>query len=188
MANQPALLVLGALLALVLAWQFRLYVTGPEGRLRMEGVLMDLPLAGRLISQVAQVRAARCLAAQLRAGVLLLPALELAQEVCGNASWARHLESAGRHLKEGETFATAVNRLRAPHSHLLSSMVLAGEESGNLAPMLERAADMLESDANLLLENLVQLVEPLMISAAGLGTLFVLVGVISTMQRSLHAV
>ncbi len=185
-AHQPILLGLASAAAILGFWQARVFLSTEAGREGLEKLLLRFPLTARLTSEVAQVRLARCLAAQLRAGVMILPALRLTSEMCGSATWKRILGSVVDHLKNGAPLAVSLQAQQAPHSRILLNLVRAGEESGDLDGMLERAANMLESDVETLLETLVHLLEPALIAAAGLVTVLVLVGVFGALQQNLQ--
>ncbi|MBM5785931.1 MAG: type II secretion system F family protein, partial [Cyanobacteria bacterium K_DeepCast_35m_m1_288] len=74
-----------ALVLLVGAWLFSRYYATSEGRRRVDGLLLQLPLFGDLIQKTATAKFCRTFSSLTRAGVPILLSLEIVQETAGNA-------------------------------------------------------------------------------------------------------
>ncbi len=187
LANQPLVVAAGVVLGVLGAARLRAYLSTEHGGSVAERVLMRVPLVGKVLSQVAQVRAARSLAAQLRLGIPILPALRLAGDICGSRTWRRHLVDIAGCMKDGMPLATAIHVVGAEHAHLFTAMARAGTAAAALPMMLSKMADLLEADVSYMLEVAVQVIEPLLLAVAGAATLILLVGIVLTVQGSLLA-
>ncbi len=135
-------------------------------RARWHAFLLRLPVAGRLLRSLDTARFASTLAILTGSGTPLLRALDAAAEV------VRHLPlraAAGRTavlVREGVALSRAL-REQAVFPPVLVHLVANGEHSGRLASMLERAAALLESDAERRLAWLAALLQPALIVIMG---------------------
>jgi len=138
----------------------------PAFRLRWHAALLRAPVAGRLVAAIDTARFASTLAILTASGAPLLRALDAARDVV----WAlplRHAAGAAAKLvREGVTLARALREQRA-FPPVLIHLVGNGEASGQLAPMLERAAGLLEQEAERRLTWFAALVQPALIVAMG---------------------
>lgn len=137
-----------------------------QGRLRLDRLLLETPLLGRLQLLIATARFARTLATLLGNGVPLLKALEIARSLLGNSNLRRAIETAGLRIQEGGSLAGAL-RESALFPPMLIQVTAAGEKSGQLEEMLQRVADSYEHQTDLAISGLLALLEPLMILVMG---------------------
>lgn len=150
-----------ALLAAVTAYRS----TG-EGRERVDGLLLRVPLLGGLRARHATARLANTLATLLAGGVPLLAALEIAHETTGDAAVGADVRAARDAVRRGEALSAAFGRSRAfPYAFV--RLVEVGEETGQLDALVERAGTLLETELERRLERSVALVEPAMIVVFG---------------------
>lgn len=120
----------------LLAWRA---LQRPALRLRCDAALLRLPLAGPLIRGANATRFASTLAILVESGVPVLAALQASAGVVGNRSMRRAVEETERMVREGAGLSHALARtgLFPP---LLVHLAASGEASGELGPMLARAA------------------------------------------------
>ncbi len=170
----PHLFVL-ALLALVgMAWLGVSWSRRPGPRRFWERNRNRLPLLGSIFGKAAVVRFCRSLSSLLEAGVPIDRAVDLAGDVCGSRHLSEGvLSSAVGHIRRGETLSQALGRCEEfpPSFH---GMVGVGEQSGTLASLLDRMADLFEQEVRVDLQTFVRVLEPVSILAVG----FVVLGVL----------
>jgi len=109
----------------------------PRLRLAWDGVLLRLPVAGRLIAGVALSRFARFLAAQYQAGIPLVQALRQCETVTGNAGIGGHIRALRLGVEQGGGLAASAARV-GHFPQLVIRMLALGEETGRLDESLER--------------------------------------------------
>lgn len=128
--------------------------------------LLRLPVAGRLVTAVDAARFASTLAILVASGTPLLRALDAARDVVWALPLRRAATEAAVLVREGVSVARALaaQRLFPP---VLIHLVANGEASGQLAPMLERAAAELEREAERRLTWFAALLQPALIVAMG---------------------
>lgn len=143
-----------------------------QGRHTLGDLSFSLPLLGPAMLRVELSRALRMLGALYNSGVPILQALEMVVETTGHPTMRRCLLQAASRLKEGIPLARAlqgVDRFPVAVSHFAK----VGEESGQLAPMMDKLSDFYEFEVENALDRLAAALEPLLI--AGMG---VVVGII----------
>jgi general secretion pathway protein F len=142
-------------------------------RLAWQRRLLRAPLLGRLVNAIACARFASTLAILVGSGAPLLRALDAARDVVWVLPIARAAGAAGDLVREGVSLARALREQRV-FPPVLVHLVANGEASGQLAPMLERAARELEREAERRLTWFAALLQPALIVAMG-GIVLVLV-------------
>ncbi len=128
--------------------------------------LLRLPVAGRLITAVDAARFASTLAILVGSGTPLLRALDAARDVVWALPLRRAATAAAALVREGVSVARALAAQRL-FPAVLIHLVANGEASGQLAPMLERAAAELEREAERRLTWFAALLQPALIVAMG---------------------
>ena len=138
----------------------------PHVRARWHGLLLRVPGLGRLAGSLDTARFASTLAILVGSGTPLLRALDTAAGVMRLAPLAAAARAAAAQVREGVALAAALKsqRLFPP---VLVHLVASGENTGRLAPMLERAAGDLERDAETRLAWLAALIQPVLIVLMG---------------------
>jgi general secretion pathway protein F len=126
----------------------------------------------------------RQLATLLEAGMPLVSALDAIIEQTDNHAVKRIISQVREEIKEGRSFADALDRHRKVFSDLYVNMIRAGEESGALEGVLLRLADFTENQ--ILLKNRIRavLAYPLIMTIIGAGVMiFLLTFVIPTVTQ-----
>jgi general secretion pathway protein F len=128
--------------------------------------LLRMPVAGRLVAAVDTARFASTLAILTGSGAPLLRALDAARDVVWALPLRRAADAAAMLVREGVSLARALKEQRV-FPPVLIHLVANGEASGQLAPMLVRAADELERESERRLTWFAALVQPALIVAMG---------------------
>lgn len=182
-AGSPMVMVTVIVLAWGLGRWLRAWAREPAVAVRIDAWLMRLPGLGSLISHVAQIQLCRTLSIQLACGVGLMGAIETSRSACFSGSWRDHLRAVNARIARGELLAEAFSASVPPHAGLMVAMVALGDESGDHAFPLERAATVLEEDFNLRLGTVMDVVTPLLLAAAGAMTLVALLAALWPLQQ-----
>lgn len=135
--------------------------------------LLRLPLIGTFNKTVNAARLARVLAILTESGVPLLEALRISAQVVRNLPVREAVLEAAAAVREGGRLHTALGKSGYLPS-LLIHMIAAGEDSGELEKMLERAAVHQERELNTRLMVATSLMEPILILIMG-GIVLVIV-------------
>jgi general secretion pathway protein F len=160
----------------------------PATRTRFDGLLLRLPIIGRVVRGLNTARFTRTLSILVGSSVPVLEALRIAGEVVSNRPMRQAVATATDRVREGAPIgrSLAQSKLFPPMSiHLISS----GESSGQLDSMLERAAQNQERELDGLLSALVGLLGPLLIVTMGvfvIGIVFAMLLPIFQMNSLIH--
>lgn len=142
-------------------------------RRRWHACVLRLPWLGPVIRGLNTSRFASTLAILVGGGVPLLAALNYGASAMSNLVMQAGIQAAIERVREGESLARA---LGATHIFppLMLHLVASGEASGQLEPMLERAAQLETQTLERRLAVLLTLLEPVMILVMG-GVVLVIV-------------
>ncbi len=161
----------GVLLLFILAtlglllWR---YCQTDIGRLMAHRFQISVPLVGNLYKKLYMARFADNLQTLLSGGIPVVRALEITAEIIGNEVYRLAVLSSIESVKGGSSISTSL----AQHPDippLLSQMIRIGEETGRLDNILKNIARFYQKEVDSIVENLVNLIEPIMIVALGGG-------------------
>jgi general secretion pathway protein F len=170
----------GWLVALLLAasaavlWQA---LKSPALRERWDAAWLNLPIIGKLARGYNAARFAGTLSMLTAAGVPILQALQAAAQTLSNQALKRDALDALVLVREGAPLAAALaQKKRFPG--LLSMFARLGEQTGQLPPMLDRAARQLSTEVQRRAMHLATILEPLLIVAMGLVVMLIVLAVL----------
>ena len=138
----------------------------PAFRLRFDGLLLRLPVLGRLTRDLHAAQLARTLSIMVNSGLPLMEGLAITARTVHNRVLRAATDTMVASIREGGSLSAAMRRAGVFPPTLLY-MASSGENSGRLAPMLERAADYLEREFNTFTSVAMSLLEPLIIVVLG---------------------
>jgi general secretion pathway protein F len=174
--NPPSLLGFFARVAIfgtigvIVGYIFRRWVATEEGRRRFDRFKLRMPIFGRVNRIVAVSRFCRTLGTLLVSGVPILSALEIAQNVVGNAVIADAIKAAAHNIQEGQSIALPL-RASGEFPPVVTHMIAVGERTGDLEKMLNTVADAYDHQAEVTLEAVTSLLGPMAIIGLG-GAVF----------------
>jgi general secretion pathway protein F len=119
----------------------------PALRRRWDGLLLRLPIFGRLLRAAESSRFARTLALLTGSAVPLLDALAIASQVVHNLPLRDALAKVSARVREGQGFARALAETRQ-FPPIAVRLIASGEKSGRLDEMLAEAAAHQERELN----------------------------------------
>lgn len=154
------------LLAAAGGFALRLALARPKHRLRFDAALLRTPLVGRLIRDTHAAQMARTLSIMVGSGLPLMEGLQITAPTVHNGVLREATESMATAIREGGSLSGAMRRAGV-FPPTLVYMATSGENSGRLAPMLDRAADYLDREFATYTAVLMSLLEPLIIVVLG---------------------
>lgn len=165
--------VFGALV--VVGYMVRSWMMSPAGRRSWEGIILKLPVLGKLVAQYAMARFCRMLGTLLSAGVPLINGLNVARRSIGNQILVDAVSNAIDLVKEGKALGASLAECPMLFPGSVLEMISVAEESGRLDQELVRIADVTEAELDRRLKTAVALAEPVMlfVIAGFIGTIFI---------------
>jgi general secretion pathway protein F len=151
-------------------------LANPEFRLRVDRMLLNLPLIGPLLLGFETARFANTMAMLVAANVPILTALHSARDTLNNTVLRAAIDSTELRLREGTSLARALGS-QGVFSPILIHLVRSGEASGKLAEMLKYGAENAELESEQKTKIFTSLLEPLLILVMGLMVLGIVMAV-----------
>ena len=142
-----------------------LYKT-PQGRWRIDQLLLKTPIFGSILRKVAVARFSRILSTLLSSGVPILQSLDITAKTAGNVVVEDAILKVRAGVERGENF---VDPLKATNvfPHMVAQMVGVGEQTGAMDAMLAKIADFYEDEVDTAIADLLGLMEPVLIAFLG---------------------
>jgi general secretion pathway protein F len=161
------LATLAVIVTVVLA---RRWLAAPPNRERWDAARLRWPLAGRIEEGFEVSRFLASFSTLLESGATVLAALRGARAAVVNRALGRRVEQAVEDVRRGRAIASAMSGVLPP---IALELLAAGEESGRLSSLADRAARRIGDDAQRALHALVRFVEPALILLFGALVAFV---------------
>jgi general secretion pathway protein F len=133
-----------------------------KGRYFFDKTKLLLPRFGILAKKIAVARFSRTLGSLLDNGVPLLSSLEIVKNIVDNALISDAIEAASKEIGRGQGLGPALAGTKM-FPDLTIQMILVGEQSGKLEAMLDKIADVFESEVENSIMSMTSLLEPVMI-------------------------
>lgn len=169
-------ILLGA--ALVAAWfAWRRALQNPVLKRRWHTWLLTAPVYGKFERSLNTARFASTLAITTGSGVPILRALDTSRDTLSNVAMRELVEQATASVREGISLARALS-VQKHFPPMLVHMIRAGEITGELPAMLERAANSQQADLERRTLTIAGLLEPVLILAMGLVVLLIVLAVL----------
>ena len=144
-----------------------------RGRRFFDALKLKLPLFGSLIQKMALARLSHTLSALAEAGVPLMSALGTAGRVSGNALYMDALDAVSLRVQQGGPMSLSMaDTGRFPF--MMTRMVAAGEDSGELGEMLKQVARFFDREVDYGVKRLMTMIEPVLTVGLGVVVGFIL--------------
>jgi type IV pilus assembly protein PilC len=154
-------------------WGLRRYIRTPAGRMVFDRLMLKLPLLGPLNRKIAVARFTQTFAGATQAGVPILRALAISASTSGNVVIMEAIKKVAGFVKDGATLTVPLEQT-GQFPPMVTRMIAAGEQSGNLDTMLEEVTHFYNRDIEYTVNKLTKILEPAMTVVVGGIVLFVL--------------
>ena len=149
-------------LVLILGFAIVIWLRTPSGKLLLHNFLLRLPIVGNLIKQMTTAQLSRSLSTLLSGGITVPDAWDIASQAISNYELRRRSQAVLPLIREGKMFTEALEKANwLPE--LALDMVGIGEKSGSLREMLDEVANFYDAEAEVKLEQLTTLLEPIIL-------------------------
>ncbi|HEX8641735.1 MAG TPA: type II secretion system inner membrane protein GspF [Allosphingosinicella sp.] len=146
-------------------------------RMKFDGMLLRLPLIGRLIRDLHAARLARTLSTMVASRLPLLEGLRLTTQTVHNRVLRKASADIAETVRTGGSLSGAL-RKAGVFPPLLVYLAASGEASGRLDLMLERAADYLEREFDAFTTTALALLEPAIIIVMGVVVALIVLSIL----------
>lgn len=135
----------------------------------IDKLLLKIPVFGILIKKAIISRFACMLAITFKSGLSLRQALQSMATIVENIAYKQAILKICEHVSAGQTITAAIAAINenSLFPKRMIQMIAIGEESGNLDNMLIKIAEYYESEVNYFVDNLNNLLEPMIMVILG---------------------
>jgi type IV pilus assembly protein PilC len=137
-----------------------------QGRLALDAILLKVPLAGKLLTQMSVAQATRSLGTLLAGGITLVESWEIASDSITNRELRRRSSAILPMIREGRSFTESLE-FAGWVPELAVDMIGIGERSGSLREMLDEVSTFYDAEAEVRLEQLTTVLEPAILVVMG---------------------
>ncbi|MDC0273533.1 MAG: type II secretion system F family protein [Planctomycetaceae bacterium] len=155
------------------------------GEFVVDWLSLRIPLLGNILEKTCVARTARTLGTLIASGVPILEAIVIARDTAGNAVFRRAFDKIYAAIREGEPIAVPLKEARIVDD-MVVNMVDVGEETGALDTMLYKVADVYDEEVSVLVEALVNLLEPIMVVVLGVIVGFIVIALFLPLIKLLN--
>jgi type IV pilus assembly protein PilC len=152
--------------ALVLWYAYKQYTSKPDGRLKVDRMLLNIPIVGDVLRKSAVSRFTRTLGTLVSSGVSILDGLEITAKTAGNRVVQDAIMESRASIAGGDTIAQPLKK-SGVFPPMVISMISVGEQTGGLDEMLSKIADFYDDEVDAAVSNLLSLLEPAMMCFLG---------------------
>jgi len=156
--------ILGGMFAL--GWVIKKINKTEKGKIKIDQLLLVMPIIGPLLRRVAVAKFTRTLGTMMQSGVPILDALNVVGRTAGNKVIELAVFRVTDAIKEGRPLAEPLEETGVFPS-MVVQMINVGESTGALDTMLAKIADFYDEEVDQAVENLTAAIEPLMMVFLG---------------------
>lgn len=183
-ANRWYLLIL---FGIIIFMAYKILMAIPSVKLFVDKVEIHLPKIGKLRKVIYTARFARTLASMYSAGIPIVTCIQIAKTTIGNTYIEKQFDQMITDIRAGKPLSEGIAGIDGFVRKLVSSISV-GEETGALDSMLVSIADQMDYDAEIAVEQLVAMIEPLMIVIMAVMVGFIMVAVIQPIYGSYQSI
>ncbi len=151
-------------------------------------LILHLPIIGTLVKEINSARTARTMTALLSAGVPITRALEITKEVIESDPYQKVIEEAMLAVEKGAPISEVFKRYPKLYPVMVGEMVEVGEDTGEIAHMLEEVAKYYEEEVDGKTKNLSTIIEPILMIMIGAAVGFFAVSMLTPMYSLLDSI
>jgi type IV pilus assembly protein PilC len=169
---------LGIIVIAVCVYLFRRWYRDEVGRKIIDGLVLRVPIFGKLIKNTMLAEFTRTLGLLIGAGTLVVDSLLKSSEVVGNVLYKEAIILVSKRVEKGITMGDAMNATTL-FPPMVVEMVKIGEQTGKLDESLLRSSEYFEREVDQLVKNLTTLMEPIIIVFLAVGVGFLIFSIIT---------
>ncbi|MBQ2404253.1 MAG: type II secretion system F family protein [Lachnospiraceae bacterium] len=143
-------------------------------------MILYVPIIGKQMKTIYTARFARSLSGLYASGIPMVIGLEITSRTIGNRYLETQILDVVRAVENGASLSHAIESVHGLDKKL-PAVIFVGEETGKLDMMLLSLAEGYEHEAEIAINKLVSMIEPLMIVVIGIVVAVILLGIMIPM-------
>ena len=165
----------------------RRYIKTPIGRYNKDVLVNKIPLLNKGINAIVSMRFSKALYLFVSTGFPLLQGLDYIKESLNNSIAEKAVQKAKEGIIRGETLAENLDEAKY-FDPVLIQMLSIGEQTGQLENISNQMSEFYEHEADIYLNRMVSMIEPIMIILVGIMVAFLVIGVFLPMLSIYDAI
>lgn len=149
-----------------------------KGIFIIDTVKLNIPVFKVLFQKIYLARFAENFKTLLVGGIPILRALEITAKVIGNKIYEKIVNEAREKVKVGESITSAFSGYPKQIAPMVTQMIGVGEKTAQLDVILEKVALFYQQEVDRAVNNMTQLIEPIMILVLGGGVAFMVASIL----------
>jgi type IV pilus assembly protein PilC len=149
-----------------------------KGIFIIDTVKLNIPVFKVLFQKIYLARFAENFKTLLVGGIPILRALEITAKVIGNKIYEKIVNEAREKVKVGESITSAFSGYPKQIAPMVTQMIGVGEKTAQLDVILEKVALFYQQEVDRAVNNMTQLIEPIMILILGGGVAFMVASIL----------
>jgi type IV pilus assembly protein PilC len=177
------------ILAVIGALGFGYYAYGntEKGTYTLDKLKFSTPIQKHIVSALLGAKFSRNLSLLLKSGFSFSIALEMLKPIMNNLYMTELIDNAIVRLKEGESLADVIENFNIFPGVMIRLFSVA-QQTGHMDQMLDKVADEMEKEADMRLDSIATVLEPLLIIVLSILVGVILVSVILPIINILNAI
>lgn len=180
-------IVIFTIIIIVLVALYVIYKKTDKGSYNLDKLKFHMPVQKDIVSALVAARFSRNLSILIKSGTSFSIALEMLKPVINNRYMSSKIETAIVDLREGESISSVVEKFNIFPGVMIKLFAVA-EMTGHMDKMLEKVADEMEKEADLKLENIATVIEPMLIIGLSILVGIILISVILPIVNILNSI
>jgi type IV pilus assembly protein PilC len=150
------------------------YFQSIEGKALMDDLKIRVPILKKVYVPLFMARFGNSAALLMHGGVPLAQSLEIIEHMMGNSLYEETIHAVAEDVRQGRLLSESLAQYPRYFPAIVPQMVAVGETTGKIEEMFNRLAGIYTREANQTMDNLVDLIQPILMIAMGLmvGLLF----------------
>lgn len=166
---------------------YKMLMRIPAVCVKKDWLMVHIPVFGKLQKAIYTARFARTLCSLYGSGLPIISALAIARHTVGNVYIDVQFDEIIAFVRAGGTLSEALEQVDGFTKKLIASIKI-GEETGHLESMLESTADTLDYEAEMAINKMVSMIEPVMLIVMACVVGFVMISVMMPIYNSYDSV
>jgi type IV pilus assembly protein PilC len=146
------------------------------------------PVIGPIMQKINLAGFSRNLSSLLKSGVSFIEALSILGTNSPHPSYAKVFQAAREHVKQGKVLSDFLKDFPRLFPPLVINVIKVGEETGELAEVLNEVANFYEGEVDQTMKNLTSIMEPVLMVAIGLAVGALAISIISPIYNLVNVI
>jgi type II secretory pathway component PulF len=150
------------------------YFRSSEGRALLDEGEVNLPILQKVYLPLLMARFSNAMELLIHGQIPIAQSLEIMATMMDSASYAEIIQSVAADVRQGQLLSESLAQYPKYFPTLVSQMIGVGETTGKTEEMFGRIASIYTRDANQVMDNLIDVIQPVLLIGMGLlvGLLF----------------